>query len=127
MEVAAPAATARHVETDVAIVGTGFGGLCTAIQLVRAGRGRSFVILEKAADLGGTWRENHYPGCACDVPSHLYSFSFAPNPHWTRAYAPQTEILDYLDRCAFRYGLRDKIRFGEEVTEATFDAARGRM
>jgi cation diffusion facilitator CzcD-associated flavoprotein CzcO len=114
------------VVVDVAIVGTGFGGLCTAIQLVREGRGRSFVILEKADDVGGTWRANHYPGCACDVPSHLYSFSFAPNPHWTRAYAPQAEILAYLERCVFQFGLRDKIRFGAEVTDAAFDEARGR-
>ncbi len=114
------------IETDVAIVGTGFGGLCAAMQLVREGRGRSFVILEKAADVGGTWRANHYPGCACDVPSHLYSFSFAPNPHWTRAFAPQAEILEYLERCVAAYGLRDKIRFGAEVTDAVYDEARGR-
>jgi cation diffusion facilitator CzcD-associated flavoprotein CzcO len=111
---------------DVVIVGTGFGGLCAAIQLVREGGGRSFVILEKAADVGGTWRANHYPGCACDVPSHLYSFSFAPNPHWTRAFAPQAEILAYLERCVADYGLRDKIRFGAEVVDAVFDEARGR-
>jgi cation diffusion facilitator CzcD-associated flavoprotein CzcO len=112
------------IETDVAIVGTGFGGLGMAIQLVRSGRGRDFVILEKAEDVGGTWRANHYPGCACDVPSHLYSFSFEPNPRWSRAYAPQAEILAYLERCVAKYGLRPKIRFGAEVTEAAYDEAR---
>jgi cation diffusion facilitator CzcD-associated flavoprotein CzcO len=114
------------IETDVAIVGTGFAGLGMAIQLVRERRGRSFVILEKNADVGGTWRVNHYPGCACDVPSHLYSYSFAPNPDWSRAYAPQAEILAYLERCVADHDLRRHIRFGAEVTQATWDEPRGR-
>ena len=80
---------------DVVIVGSGFSGLGMAIQLERAGR-QDFVILEKAADLGGTWRDNTYPGCACDVPSYLYSYSFALNPNWSRMYSPQPEIWDYL-------------------------------
>ena len=73
---------------DVAILGAGFAGLCMAIKLQAAGRG-DFVIFEKAASLGGTWRDNTYPGCACDVPAHLYSYSFAQNPRWSRTYAPQ--------------------------------------
>ena len=108
----------QHVE--VAIVGTGFSGLGMAIQLKKAGR-NDFVILEKAHDVGGTWRENHYPGCACDVPSHLYSFSFEPNPNWTRRFAPQAEILEYLRGCADKYGVRSHIRFGCEVQRAEFD------
>jgi cation diffusion facilitator CzcD-associated flavoprotein CzcO len=107
---------------DVAIVGTGFSGLGMAIQLRKAGR-RSFVVLEKAGDVGGTWRENRYPGCACDVPSHLYSFSFEPNPRWTRMYAPQREILDYLRGCADKYGIRPHIRFHNEVLRAELDEA----
>lgn len=110
-------------EVDVAIVGTGFSGLCMAIQLLKEGR-RSFVVLEQADDVGGTWRENHYPGCACDVPSHLYSFSFEPNPRWSRTYAPQPEILAYLKRCADKYGVRPHIRFGSKVEGAELDEAR---
>lgn len=110
---------------EVAIVGTGFSGLGMAIKLREAGES-SFVILEKADGVGGTWRENTYPGCACDVPSHLYSFSFEPNPGWTRLFAPQGEIRDYLERCTDKYGLRPHIRFGEEITLARFDEARAR-
>ena len=104
----------------VLIVGAGFGGLGMAIALARAGE-HGVLLLEKGADVGGVWRENTYPGAACDVPSHLYSFSFEPNPHWSRTYSPQAEILDYLRRCADKYGVRDKIRFGCEVTAAAFD------
>lgn len=110
---------------EVAIVGTGFSGLGMAIKLREAGES-SFVILEKANGVGGTWRENTYPGCACDVPSHLYSFSFEQNPRWTRTFAPQGEILAYLERCTDTYDLRPQIRFGEEVTDAKFDERRGR-
>jgi cation diffusion facilitator CzcD-associated flavoprotein CzcO len=104
----------------VLIIGAGFGGLGMAIALARAGEHR-VVLLEKAADVGGVWRDNTYPGAACDVPSHLYSFSFEPNPHWTRTYSPQAEILAYLRHCADKYAVRDKIRFGCEVTSAAFD------
>ena len=83
---------------DAVIIGSGFSGLGMAIALQR--EGKRYVVLEKAASGGGTWRENHSPGCACDVPSHLYSFSFAQNPGWTRQYAPQSEILAYLLRAA---------------------------
>ena len=81
----------------IAIVGTGFAGLGMAIRLRQEGE-EDFVLLERADDIGGTWRDNTYPGCACDVPSHLYSFSFAPNPDWSRTFSPQAEILDYLKR-----------------------------
>ena len=78
----------------VVIVGTGFSGLCMAIRLKQSGVD-DFVILERADDVGGTWRDNHYPGCACDVQSHLYSYSFEPNPDWSRQFAPQPEIWAY--------------------------------
>jgi cyclohexanone monooxygenase len=104
------------------IIGAGFGGLGMAIELGRAGE-HDVLLLEKGRDVGGVWRENTYPGAACDVPSHLYSFSFEPNPHWSRTYSPQAEILEYLRRCAHKYGVRDKIRFGCEVTSAAFDEA----
>src|SRR3954465_2758862 len=105
---------------DIVIVGSGFSGLGMAIRLKQAGM-HDFAVLERAGDLGGTWRANTYPGCACDVPSHLYSFSFAPNPDWTRFFAPQREILGYLERVAEERGVRDLIRFGSEVRSATWD------
>src|SRR5206468_1441149 len=76
---------------EVAVVGSGFSGLAMAAALKRAGR-EDFVVLERAREVGGTWRDNSYPGCACDVPSHLYSFSFAPNPEWSSTFSPQSEI-----------------------------------
>ncbi|MDO5624005.1 MAG: alpha/beta hydrolase fold domain-containing protein [Pseudomonadota bacterium] len=104
------------------IVGTGFGGLGMAIALRQAGI-NDFLLLEKADDVGGVWRDNTYPGAACDVPSHLYSYSFEPNPRWSRAFAPQAEIHDYLRHCADKYALRPRIRFGAEVAEARYDEA----
>lgn len=112
-------------EVEVVIVGTGFSGLCMAILLKQAGI-TSHVLLEKADRVGGTWRENSYPGAACDVPSHLYSFSFEPNPDWTRAFSPQAEILAYLERVADKYGVRPAIRFGAAVVSADHDDATGR-
>ena len=102
------------------IIGTGFAGLGMAIALQKQGIDR-FLILEKADDVGGVWRDNSYPGAACDVPSHLYSFSFYPNPNWTRKFAPQGEILTYLKDCARQFGLRKYVRFGSEVRAAEFD------
>lgn len=104
----------------VAIIGSGFGGLGTAIRLKRAGI-HDFVVFERATDVGGVWRDNRYPGCACDVQSHLYSFSFAPNPRWSRRFSPQAEIWEYLRRCAVEFGVLPHIRFGHNVQGATWD------
>ncbi len=110
---------------EVLIVGAGFGGVGMAMRLRRAGI-ESFTILERADNVGGVWRDNTYPGAACDVPSHLYSFSFEPYHGWSRRYAPQPEILAYLERCVERYGFRDRLRLGVEATRASFDERRGR-
>jgi cation diffusion facilitator CzcD-associated flavoprotein CzcO len=104
----------------IAIVGTGFAGLGMAIRLRQEGE-QDFVLLERAADIGGTWRDNTYPGCRCDVPSHLYSFSFAPNPNWSSTFSPQSEILDYLKDCAERFGVMPHITFETEVESASWD------
>jgi cation diffusion facilitator CzcD-associated flavoprotein CzcO/acetyl esterase/lipase len=109
----------------IAIVGAGFGGLGLGITLKQAGID-SFTILEKGDRIGGVWRDNTYPGATCDVPSHLYSFSFEPNPDWSRRYSPQPEILDYLERCVEKYGLGDHLRFGTELAGAEFDPDAGR-
>jgi cation diffusion facilitator CzcD-associated flavoprotein CzcO len=112
-----------EVEVEVAIVGAGFAGLCAAAELARRTT-RSFVVLERAGDVGGTWRDNVYPGVACDVPSHLYSYSFAPNPNWSHTYSGGAEILAYLRDVASRFGLWDRIRFGADVCSATWSAGR---
>ncbi|MDE2201109.1 MAG: NAD(P)/FAD-dependent oxidoreductase [Burkholderiaceae bacterium] len=109
---------------DVAIIGTGFAGLGMAIQLKQNGID-NFLVFEKAGSVGGTWRDNHYPGCACDVQSHLYSFSFAPNPEWSRMYSPQPEIRAYLERCTDQFGVRPHVRFHHELARAVFDDAAG--
>jgi cation diffusion facilitator CzcD-associated flavoprotein CzcO len=106
--------------TRIAIIGSGFGGLGAAIRLRQQGI-EDFIVFERANDVGGTWRDNSYPGCACDVQSHLYSFSFVPNPNWTRSYSPQPEIWAYLKRCAQDFGLLPHIRFRHELREATWD------
>jgi cation diffusion facilitator CzcD-associated flavoprotein CzcO len=107
-------------DTRIAVVGAGFSGLCMAIRLKQAGI-EDFVVLERADEVGGTWRDNTYPGCQCDIPSALYSLSFAPNPNWTRAYPLQSEIRDYLRRVAEDYGVMPYIRFGHEVVGADWD------
>jgi cyclohexanone monooxygenase len=107
-------------EYEVIIVGTGFAGLGTAIKLKQAGI-HNFVILEKDDGVGGTWRVNNYPGAACDVQSHLYSFSFEQNPNWSRQFAEQKEILAYLEHCADKYELRPHLRCNVEVKRATFN------
>jgi cation diffusion facilitator CzcD-associated flavoprotein CzcO len=104
----------------IAIVGTGFSGLGMAISLRQEGED-DFVLLERAGYIGGTWRDNTYPGCRCDVPSHLYSFSFAPNPNWSSTFSPQSEILDYLRDCAERYGVMPHVRFHTELQSASWD------
>ena len=108
----------------VAIVGTGFAGIGASIKL--AEDGVDHVLLERADDVGGTWRDNSYPGCRCDVPSHLYSLSFAPNPEWSETYSPQPEIQAYLRRVAEDYDVVDRIRFGHELLDATWDEEAGR-
>jgi cation diffusion facilitator CzcD-associated flavoprotein CzcO len=119
---AGPEADAERRHTRVAIVGAGFGGLGTAIRLQQSGE-NDFVIFERADEVGGTWRDNSYPGCACDIPSFLYSFSFAPDTDWSRAYAPQSEIYDYLRRVTDRFGLRPRIRFNHDVASCAWNDA----
>ncbi|WP_201294811.1 MULTISPECIES: NAD(P)/FAD-dependent oxidoreductase [unclassified Nocardiopsis] len=104
----------------VAVIGSGFAGIGMAVRLTQAGL-RDFVVLERAEDVGGTWRDNSYPGAACDVPSHLYSFSFAPNPHWSRTFSPQPEIFAYIKRVAGEYGVDKHVRYGHEVTSAHWE------
>ncbi len=108
----------RHVH--IAILGTGFSGLGMAIRLKQSGQ-HDFVVLEKASDIGGTWRDNTYPGCACDIPSHLYSFSFALNPKWSHMYSPQHEIQSYLRRSARRFGIIPHIQWNSEMLNATWN------
>ncbi|UQN07332.1 NAD(P)/FAD-dependent oxidoreductase [Deinococcus sp. QL22] len=107
--------------TDIAILGAGFAGLGMAIRLKQSGV-EDFVVFERAHEVGGTWRDNTYPGCACDIKSDLYSFSFAPNPDWTHKYARQAEILAYLKATTDRFGVRSHIRFGHEMQRAEWDA-----
>jgi len=115
-----PAGHRRHV--GVLIIGSGFAGLGTAIRLAKDGR-QDFLVVDRGSEVGGTWRDNTYPGAACDVPSHLYSFSFELNPNWSRSFSPQPEIQDYLRETARKYGVLDKHLFDTEVTLARWDAA----
>ncbi|EMN1931161.1 NAD(P)/FAD-dependent oxidoreductase, partial [Burkholderia ambifaria] len=120
-ETARPAEPAAPL--SAIIIGAGFAGIGMAVALQRAGI-HDFVIVERSHDVGGVWRDNRYPGAACDVPSHLYSFSFEPNPNWSRVFAPQPEIHAYLQHCARKYGLSRHLRFGAEVERAQYDEAR---
>jgi cation diffusion facilitator CzcD-associated flavoprotein CzcO len=114
-------ATTTSVEhRELVIVGAGFSGLGAAIRCKQAGI-HDLVLLDRGHTVGGTWRDNTYPGAACDVPSHVYSFSFAPNPHWSRSFSSQPEILDYLERTAREHGVLPHVRFGTTVTGATWD------
>ncbi|MBB5913039.1 cation diffusion facilitator CzcD-associated flavoprotein CzcO [Nocardia transvalensis] len=110
---------------SVIVIGAGFGGLGMAMELQRNGFG-AFTILERADDLGGVWRENTYPGAACDVPSPLYSFSYEPKPDWPHRYSGRRDIQDYLHAIAVKHRLLERIRFGVEVTEAGYDESAGR-
>jgi cation diffusion facilitator CzcD-associated flavoprotein CzcO len=116
--------SAAETVVDVLIVGGGFSGLCMGIKLLEAGM-KSFLIIEKSADIGGTWWDNRYPGCACDIPSHLYSFSFAPSTEWTRMYPGQQEIHAYLKRCVEKYALAPYIRLKTRFQEAVWDESGG--
>ena len=118
-EQAAENTTQQPVHTRALIIGTGFSGLGMAIELQR--RNVDFLILEKADEIGGTWRDNTYPDCACDVPSHLYSFSFEPKATWSKLFSPQPEILDYLKGVTDKYGLRRYIRFNSRAARAHWD------
>lgn len=113
-----------NADVEVAIIGAGFGGLGAAIRLLKAGK-KSFVIFERADEVGGTWRDNTYPGCACDVPSHLYSFSFAPNANWSRTYSRQPEILNYLRQCVETYNLKPHLRYHTEIKRTEFIESAG--
>ena len=116
-----PEPTSAHqpVQARAIIIGTGFSGLGMAIKLQQ--QGVDFVILEKFDDVGGTWRDNSYPGCACDIPSHLYSFSFEPKPDWRNPFSYQPEIWDYLKGVTEKYGLRRYIEFNSHVDRAHWD------
>jgi cation diffusion facilitator CzcD-associated flavoprotein CzcO len=107
-----------HVEHLV--IGSGFAGLCAAIKLADDGE-NDYAVIEKADDVGGTWRDNTYPGACCDIPSQLYSLSFAPNREWSSSYSPQAEIQAYLQRVSEKYGVRDRIVFGAELEQAAWD------
>jgi cation diffusion facilitator CzcD-associated flavoprotein CzcO len=108
---------------SVAVVGAGFGGVGAVVMLQRAGYD-DVTVFEKGERVGGVWHHNTYPGAACDVPSHLYEFSFAPNPRWSRRYAPQAEIQAYLEDVARSHGVLDRIKTNTEVTRATWDEER---
>ncbi len=111
-------------EIDVVVVGAGFSGIAMAVRLLEDDR--EFAILERGADVGGTWRDNSYPGCACDVPSHLYSFSFAPNPEWSSTFSPQPEIQAYLRRVAEDTGVRRHVRLNCSLDQAEWEEEAGR-
>src|SRR5947207_3277548 len=110
---------------SIAVVGGGFGGVGAAVMLRRAGFGE-VTVFERGERVGGVWHHNTYPGAACDVPSHLYEFAFAPNPRWSRRYAPQAEIQAYLQDIARRHGVLERVRTGTEVTSARWDEAQER-
>ncbi|OLT33584.1 4-hydroxyacetophenone monooxygenase [Rhodococcus sp. CUA-806] len=107
-------------QVDTIIIGSGFAGLGAAIKLTQQGK-TNFLVLERGSDVGGTWRDNTYPGAACDVPSHLYSYSFALNPDWTRSFSTQPEIQKYIASVARKYKVMDKHVFNSDVTSATWN------
>lgn len=111
---------AKIEKFHVVIIGAGFAGIGAAIKLQQAGF-TDFVVLEKADEIGGVWRANTYPGCACDVPSALYSYSFAPNPQWSRVFAQQQEIKTYIQHAAQQFDVKKYVRFGYEMLESTWD------
>ncbi|TQF74947.1 NAD(P)/FAD-dependent oxidoreductase [Rhodococcus spelaei] len=121
---ATPSILPTHVRTLV--VGAGFAGLAIAARLLRADRSADVLVIERAADVGGTWRDNTYPGCACDVPTSLYSFSFAPSPDWSHTFARQPEIHAYLRKTAAENGIRDRLVTGCELVSADWDEATAR-
>jgi cation diffusion facilitator CzcD-associated flavoprotein CzcO len=121
----APAGPARR-DLRFLIIGAGMSGVLSAIKLKEAGLD-DFAIYEKGDRIGGTWRENTYPGIACDVPSHFYSYSFAPNPEWSQRFAPGAEIQVYFEQVARRYGVDSRIRYGAAVTHCRFEDGRWKI
>ena len=115
----------KHLDTTIAIIGSGFAGLGMAIQLRKRGRD-DFLILEKSHDIGGTWRDNTYPGCGCDVPTAIYSYSFEQNPYWSKMWSSQPEIQAYLRRLTDKYDLHRKVVFGTKIVESHWDEAASR-
>jgi cation diffusion facilitator CzcD-associated flavoprotein CzcO len=115
----------KHPETTVAIIGSGFPGLGMAIQLRRRGRD-DFLVLEKSHDIGGTWRDNTYPDCGCDVPTAIYSYSFEQNPYWSKMWCSQAEIQAYLQRITDKYDLHRKVVFGTKIVDYEWDEAASR-
>ena len=113
-----------HMDFQVGIIGAGFAGLVAALRLKKSGR-NSFVVFERATEIGGTWRDNTYPGCACDVASPLYSFADEPNPNWSRFFSGQAEILQYMKGVVEKNGLEEHIRFDTEIISARFKEERG--
>ena len=111
------------ITKDIVIIGTGFSGMGMAMKLLASGRS-DFVVLEKAQDVGGTWRDNTYPGCECDIPSHMYSFSYELNTDWSKSFSGQAEIWSYMRKVADEQGIRPYIDFGVEVTGASWDEDR---
>lgn len=114
------------ITKDIVIIGTGFAGMGIAMKLKDAGRESDFVVIEKANDVGGTWRDNTYPGCECDIPSHMYSFSYEQNPEWSKSFSGQPEIWAYMRKVAAAKSLYDNIDFGVEVSGADWDEERQR-
>ena len=109
-------------QIDLLVLGAGFGGIAMADRLLREGHGRDFLVLERAEEVGGTWRDNTYPGCACDVPTALYSLSRHAHPDWSHSFGRQPEIFSYLRSVADRIGLRERLVTSCEVTSATWEA-----
>lgn len=112
------------VDSPIVVIGTGFAGIGMTIRLKQKGI-NDFIILERSPAIGGTWRDNTYPGAACDISSHLYSYSFEPNPNWSRMFSAQKEIWDYNQHCIQKYGLQQHIRFNTEVMGCVFDENTG--
>jgi cation diffusion facilitator CzcD-associated flavoprotein CzcO len=116
--------TGNDSDFPIVVIGAGFAGICAGIRMKQEGI-ESFTIFERASDVGGTWRDNTYPGCACDVPSHAYSLSFEPNPDWSHKYSPWHEIKAYLERITDKWRLREHMRFDTEIVDARFDEKTG--
>ncbi|HEY2215558.1 MAG TPA: NAD(P)/FAD-dependent oxidoreductase, partial [Acidimicrobiales bacterium] len=126
-QAASPLPSPLPAHVRIAIVGTGFSGLGAAIALAKAGyEDADVLLLERRGGVGGAWHDNSYPGCRCDVPSNLYSFSFAPNPNWTETFSAQPEIERYLQKTARDFGVIDRIAFSTDLERAEWDESSSR-